>query len=160
MCLIRQAAVAFVSFAALLVGAGDPVIGQAAMSHDEQAIRQRITDLTRTAVDLRTADSIFFSGVLTRPFIRGQGKPEPTTRGQTVVAGSDRVETRVRRIEIAAGGDMAYEFSDGTIRRLVRGPDGREEPATLENSSLRVWRKIDGRWLVAAHFSAPHGDRR
>ena len=132
-------------------------LGAQAPGGDEAAIRAAIADVQRT--DLRTADSIFFSGVLKRPFVRGQGEPEPTTRGQTVVPGSDRVEVRVRRIEVAAAGDMAYEFSDGTIRRLVRTADGREAPATVENSILRVWRKVDGRWLIAAHFSAPHGDR-
>ena len=125
---------------------------------DEAAIRVAIAEVQRT--DLRTVDSIFFSGILKRPFVRGQSEPEPTTRGQTVVPGSDRVEVRVRRIEIAQAGDMAYEFSDGTVNRRVRTADGREEPATVENSILRVWRKVDGRWLIAAHFSAPHGDRR
>jgi ketosteroid isomerase-like protein len=126
-------------------------------SGDEAAIRAAIGELQRS--DLRTADSIFFSGGLKRPFVRGQSEPEPTTRARTVVPGSDRTETRVRRIEIAQAGDLAYEFSDGTGTRRMKRPDGSEEPATFENSTLRVWKKVDGRWLVAAHFAAPHGDR-
>jgi ketosteroid isomerase-like protein len=136
---------------------GVAALGAQSGGSDETAIRAAIAELPRA--DLETADSIFFSGALMRPFIRGQGKPEPSTRGQAVVPGSDRVETRVRRIEVAASGDMAFEFSDGTINRRVRAADGREQPATFENSTLRVWRKVDGRWLVAAHFSARHGDR-
>jgi len=132
-------------------------LGAQAPGDDEAAIRAAIAQLPAT--DLRTADSIFFSGALIRPVVRGQSTPQLTTRGRSVVPGSDRVETRVHRIEIAKSGDLAYEFSDGTITRRIKRPAGGEEPATLENSTLRVWKKVDGRWLVAAQFSAPHGDR-
>jgi hypothetical protein len=133
------------------------VPAQVAMSSDELAIRLAIVQLDRGDVDLRTDDSILFSGAYVRPVIRGESRVEPTARARSVVPGSSRTETRVQRIEIAASRDMAYEFSDGTVSRREKQPSGREQPSSFDNSTLRVWKKVDGRWLVAAHFSAPHG---
>jgi ketosteroid isomerase-like protein len=142
---------------ALTLAIAGPAVAQ--VSADEAAIRDAVAQLGKGGVDLRTRDQVFFSGSYVRPIVTGENEPELTTRGRRSVPGSDRVTWRVRRIEVASSGDLAYEFSDGTIARRVKRPDGTEEAATLENSALRVWKKVDGRWLVAVHFSAPHGDR-
>jgi ketosteroid isomerase-like protein len=125
---------------------------------DEAAIRAAI-ERVRAGEDLRTQDAIFFSGAYKRPIVRGESKPEPTARAQTIVTGSERTTIRVRRIEVASGGDMAYEFSDGTIARRQKRAGGADEEVVFENSILRVWKKVGGQWRLAAHFSAPHGDK-
>jgi ketosteroid isomerase-like protein len=144
-------AVAGVLLALTAAGAAQPSVGE------EAAIRAAIAELPRT--DLRTVDSVFFSGAYMRPFIRGQNESEPLTAlARTIVPGSTKNDIRIRRIDVASSGDMAYEFSDGTVTRRMKRPDRSEEPATFENSMLRVWKKVNGQWRVAAHFSAPHGD--
>ena len=48
-------------------------------------------------------------------------------------------------IEVAGGGDMAWEF--GVNRAVVAGPDGN----LLDMGKyVAVWKKIDGKWYVAA----------
>ena len=134
------------------------VLGAQSPGGDEAAIRAAIAELQRT--DLRTADSLFFSGAYVRPFVRGENEETLlTTRARMVVRGSTRNDLQVRRIEVASSGDLAYEFSDGTVSRRMKQSDGTEQPATFQNSTLRVWKKVNGQWRVAAHFSAPHGDR-
>jgi ketosteroid isomerase-like protein len=59
------------------------------------------------------------------------------------------------RLEIATGGDLAYEYS--TMRlSFVRTSD--KQKIEVEGAVLRVWRKTDGGWKIAAAFQRPHDD--
>jgi ketosteroid isomerase-like protein len=98
----------------------------------------------------QTADSILFTGGMKRPFVRGQGQPElkpgvAERKGASIV-------TKVRRVEVARSGDMAYEFSDVDATII----EGSGKSRTFQASLLRVWKKVDGKWQVAARFQAPH----
>jgi len=64
--------------------------------------------------------------------------------------GSEHRKTTPVRIEVAKSGDLAYEYSNGELSyesggKTLRGP----------TSILRVWKKEDGQWKVAAHFVRP-----
>ena len=47
---------------------------------------------------------------------------------------------------------MAYEFSDAEV--TVEQKSGQKN--SFMTSLLRVWKKVDGQWQVAAHFQRPH----
>jgi ketosteroid isomerase-like protein len=99
---------------------------------------------------------IVFTGALRRPRVRGEAPAEPIARvkGREFV----RAKTTIRRIEFGSSGDMAYVFSDSDVSYRIKGPDGQMQDQSFTNSALRVFRKIDGKWLQAAHFAAPHRD--
>jgi len=60
---------------------------------------------------------------------------------------------KVERLEVAASGDMAWEFSYGTVEYDVDETPSRH--VSFETGILRVWKKMDGEWKVAATFARP-----
>jgi hypothetical protein len=153
-CRMRKRASA-VSLSLGLVAFGGFVAGQTITLRDERAILQviRRQDLGDRE-NVFTEDRIFFSGAYKRPFV-GVDTGELITSPPYPV--SDRLDrfqrstTIPRRIEIAASGDLAYEFSDTEVRFEMT--DGRQ--LVMPNATLRVWRKRQGEWKVAAQFSFP-----
>lgn len=63
------------------------------------------------------------------------------------------MHTKVQRIEVASAGDMAYEYSLGTLEYDVDGSPVRH--VSFETGLLRVWKKAGGEWKVAAWFVRP-----
>jgi ketosteroid isomerase-like protein len=122
------------------------------ISADEKAIRDLIAADDSGKPRSLTADSIFWSGAYKRPSVRGQEKPEPMPglEGRA----STKQKTKVRRIEVSKSGDMAYEFSDAEVTVEDKSGQTRSFMASL----LRVWKKVDGQWQIAAHFQRPHED--
>lgn len=152
---MRKRAASAVSLSLVLVAFGGFVAGQTITLRDERAIRQviRQQDLGDRE-NVFTEDRIFFSGAYKRPFV-GPGTGEPIMGAPYPV--SDRLDrfqrstTMPRRIEIATSGDLAYEFSDTEVRFEMT--DGRQ--IVMPNATLRVWRKQQGEWKIAAQFSFP-----
>jgi hypothetical protein len=81
-------------------------------------------------------------------FIRYTDSGGPSER----VPGTQRNDTTPVKIEIAKSGDLAYEYSDGRLSFELKSG----EKVTLPQSRLRVWKKQNGQWKLAAGFSFPH----
>ena len=124
------------------------------ISAEEKAIRDQIALLDGGKPLAYTEDSIFWSGAYKRPVV-GQEKPVPTPVTENRV-GPTKPQTTVRRIDVSQSGDMAYEFSDAQITVHEKASDGKLKPVTFPTSLLRVWKKVNGQWRVAAQFSRRH----
>lgn len=128
-------------------------------SLDERAIREIISSIDsgqQRASTVSTKDSIFWSGAYQRPVV-GDETPVPVDDTAARVPSSQRSAKRtIRRIEISSAGDMAYEFSDVQLSWDMKTPNGVSRSETYDASNLRVWKKVDGKWLVAANASFPH----
>ena len=138
-----------VFFAASLL-AGNAVAQN--VSADEKAIRDLIAAADSGKPRSETADAIFWTGAYKRPIVGRQVKPELMPGVEDRAA--TRQKTKVRRIEVSKSGDMAYEFSDAEV--TVEQKSG--QTTTFMASLLRVWKKADGQWQIAAHFQRPHED--
>jgi ketosteroid isomerase-like protein len=117
---------------------------------EEAAIRALIASDARLS---HTEDEVFWSGAYKRPVV-GSEKPEPYPES---AAGKRRNQkntvTTIDRLEVAASGDMAWEFSHSTLEWDQEGdPSGHVSVAAAE---LRVWKKVGGEWKVAAFFARP-----
>jgi hypothetical protein len=123
---------------------------------DDKALRDLTEKLDTGAAVEETANGVVFTGALRRPRVRGEAPAEPIAR----VKGREFVQakTTIRRIEFASSGDMAYVFSDSDVTYRVKQPNGQTQDQSFTNSALRVFRKVDGKWLQAVHFAAPHRD--
>jgi hypothetical protein len=128
--------------------------GAQSRSTDEETIRSIIAKMDQGGSTLMTADHIFWSNAFKRPTIGNErGEEVPGDRAMSErVPGSARHKTTVVRIEIAGSGDLAYEFSNSELSFDLK--DGRH--LSFPNSALRVWKKEQGTWKVAAQFSRPH----
>jgi hypothetical protein len=137
-------------------------------SADERAIRDLITRYDRGESVARTADDILWTPDFARPVIGRQRGGflvyvEPFTPDQVAAAreaaaasprvpGSRRRVTMPVRIEIAQSGDLAYEFSNSDLIFDLKS-GGRD---VTTSSVLRVWKKEQGQWKIAALFARPH----
>ena len=131
-----------------------------AQSADEQAIRALIAAFDAGKPLPHTDDAVQWSGAYKKPSTRTVPAEEiPSGRGPADrVPGSQRNHTTPLRIEIAKSGDLAYEYSDGQLSFELKSG----QKMTLQQSILRVWRKEQGQWKLAAGFTFPHwqeGDR-
>ncbi len=70
----------------------------------------------------------------------------PSLRRRT----NSKVVRTVQRLEVAASGDMAWEFSYSTLEY-----DKDSRHISFDTGILRVWKKVDGNWSVAASFMRP-----
>jgi ketosteroid isomerase-like protein len=95
---------------------------------------------------------IFWSGAYKRPTI-GAEKREEMPGAEISKRRNEKITTDVQRIEVAASGDLAYEFSYGTVDYDPSGPAQRH--VAFRTGLLRVWKKVDGDWKVAAVFVRP-----
>jgi ketosteroid isomerase-like protein len=137
-------------------------------SADERAIRDLITRYDRGESVARIADDILWTPDFSRPVIgRQRGgflvSVDPFTPDQVAAAraaaaasprvpGSRRRVTTPVRIEIAQSGDLAYEFSNSDLSFDLK-TGGRD---VTTSSVLRVWKKEEGQWKIAALFARPH----
>lgn len=114
---------------------------------DEAAIRAAITEGKMPHTD----DLIFWSGPYKRPFVGSEKgelfSPDAGIRKNQVH------KFDIQRIEVSASGDLAYEFSYGTVEYDLDGP--RMRHVAVKNAVLRVWKKVNGEWKIAAEFARP-----
>ena len=132
----------------LLLLLGVPSLQAADSKTDEAAIRAAIARGHVKATD----DEIVWSGAYERPFVRpNKGAEIP---GSTLSKRSNEKQTTdVQRIEVAASGDLAYEFSYGNLEFDLPGPP--PQHVAFKVGLLRVWKKVNGDWNVAAAFARP-----
>jgi ketosteroid isomerase-like protein len=125
-----------------------------APSADERQIRDLIERYGKGESIPRTADVIFWSGAFKRPIVGSERGEEISSDRQPSarIPGSERNKTTPVRIEIAKSGDLAYEFSHSTLSFDLKS-GGKE---SFPTSVLRVWKKEDGQWKIAAMFARPH----
>jgi ketosteroid isomerase-like protein len=71
------------------------------------------------------------------------------------VPGSTMDKITPVRIEVAKSGDLAYEFSNSDLSYQLKSG----QKVNTKTSTLRVWRKENDVWKVAAHFARPHADQ-
>jgi ketosteroid isomerase-like protein len=127
---------------AILVGQSSKVDLKA----DEAAIRALIA---RGGNPPHTTDIVMWTGVLKRPRMGSepaQMYPDAGVERRT----NQKTSYRVQRLEVAASGDMAWEFSYGTLEY-----DKDSRHVSFDTGGLRVWKKVDGKWSVAANFMRP-----
>jgi ketosteroid isomerase-like protein len=129
---------------------------QSAMSADEQAIRDIIAKGDAGERIEETSNAILFTGAFMRPVVRGEAPAELRPEVKNRVPGTQRATSTIRRIEVSASGDMAYIFSDASVTGQTKAPDGQVGQESFSNSSLRVFRKVNGKWLQAAALAGPH----
>jgi ketosteroid isomerase-like protein len=136
----------------LVLGIGKQVSLQA-QKVDVRAEEAAIRDIISKQAQLpNTDDSIFWSGAYPRPSI-GQEKVKPFNEIAMQQRRNQKSEVQVVRLEVAGAGDMAYEFSNFTLSWEIANT---KEHTQFTGSALRVWKKVDGKWQVAASFLRPH----
>ena len=115
---------------------------------EESAIRAIIAKGAPPSTD----NAIRWSGATPRPAIApDRGTPYPEAQVEKRKNTKQTVE--VQRIEVAAAGDMAYEFSYGHLEYDVDVTPPRH--ASFGQGILRVWKKDHGEWETAAIFVRP-----
>ena len=135
-----------------------------AQSADERTIRDLIARYDRGESVAQAGDMIYWTGPFKRPTVGSEERdPLPPELQPTAarspgapserVPGSRRRVTTPIRIEIADSGDLAYEFSHS---ELVFDLENGDQEAAIPASVLRVWKKGDGEWSIAALFAHPH----
>jgi hypothetical protein len=95
--------------------------------------------------------NVRWSGAYKRP-VQSPDKGELFKEDSIQKRKNQKSSTKVERIEVAAAGDMAWEFSTGTLEFDL---EGSSEHLKFETGTLRVWKKEDGQWKVAASFIRP-----
>src|SRR5262249_45893930 len=123
-------------------------------SADEEAIREAIAEINVGRPASRTTDTVFWSGAYVEPFVRGE---QPQTRPVSSAGGcnptNQHTAVTVLHPRVSASGDVAYEYS--TFQTSWDRKDNGQHFA-LEGGLLRVWHKMDGKWLIAASFQHPY----
>jgi hypothetical protein len=151
---IRTLAIAVLASIAISAEAQSP-------SADERAIRDLIARYDKGEAVAHTDDRILFGGEDRRPVVGSQRREPvpadvrpaaPVPGSPERVQGSRRRLTTPVRIDIAKSGELAYEFSNSELIFDLKNGD-RE---TIRSSVLRVWKKDDGQWKIAALFARPH----
>ena len=121
---------------------------------DEAQIRALIAQRNDGKPVPMLPDRIAWLGAFQKPIV-GDDAPVLRTheRGlENRVPNTQKNTTTIRRIVISEAGDMAYEFSDGTIDFDLKDGTHISSP----NSTLRVWQKQAGQWKIAAMFTLTH----
>ena len=100
-----------------------------------------------------TEDRIVWSGATKRPSVgsqRGEAFPEAKLDKRQ----NQKTVWKVERLEVAASGDMAWEFSYGKLEYDLDESPSRH--VSIDNAALRVWKKMGGQWKVeASSFQRP-----
>jgi len=135
----------------LLLALGVSSLQAADSKTDEAAIRAAIASEHTQYTD----DAIFWSGAFKRPFVRPE-KGEEFPGEEISKRSNEKNTTDVQRIEVAASGDLAYEFSYGTVEYDLAGPT--PQHVAFKIALLRAWKKVNGEWKVAALFARPLDD--
>ena len=121
---------------------------------DEEQIRALIAQRDAGTRLPTTPDRVLWMASFQKPIV---GNETPTLRThergiENRVPNSEKAHTDVQRIVVSQSGDLAYEYSNGTIAFDLL--DGRH--ISSPNSTLRVWQKQDGQWKQAAAFTITH----
>jgi ketosteroid isomerase-like protein len=116
------------------------------LNADEAAIRAAITEGKMPHTD----DWIFWSGAYKRPFV---GSEKGELFSPDAIRKNQVHKLDIQRIEVSASGDLAYEFSYGATEYDLDGPPMRH--VAFKNAILRVWKKVNGEWKIAAEFARP-----
>ncbi|MGA7412237.1 MAG: nuclear transport factor 2 family protein [Bryobacteraceae bacterium] len=141
----------FIGFCLAVCAAPAMLVAQDAkvnLKADEAAIRAVIASGKTPYTD----DSVFWTGAYKRPAV-GKETPEPFPETKAVKRKNQVNTTKVERLEIAASGDLAWEFS-----YVHTEYDSDETPTshkTFDAGMLRVWKKVNGEWKAAAVFGRP-----
>ena len=124
------------------------VFAFASQTADEAVIRFLIARATPSHPVQYADDSIFVSEAYPRPLIGAKALDQAVKEENT---NGVKLQVMVYRLEISKAGDMAYEFSSFhySVER-----DGKLD--SFDGSLLRVWKKVDERWRVAASFARPN----
>jgi len=121
---------------------------------DEAAIRALVAQRDGGGPIPSTTDRVLWQGSFQKPIV-GQETPTLRTHDRGIenrVPNTTKNTTTVRRIVIAESGDLAYEYSDGTLGFDLKDGTHISSPT----STLRVWQKQDGQWKMAASFTLTH----
>lgn len=116
---------------------------------DEAAIRAAAVSKHAKGTD----DAIFWSGAFKRPFVlpnKGETFPKDDFSKRT----NEKTSIDIQRIEVAASGDLAYEFSLGSTEFDIIATTPPKHEA-FKFGLLRVWKKVNGEWRIAALFARP-----
>lgn len=144
-------------WAALLTNAqAQNALIPASNTTDEAMIRDLVArhDKDGQAIPF-TKNCIVATGAYPKPIIGGNMGEADRQKSEQMQM--ERVnfatKTNIERLAIAQAGDMAYEFSRGSLSwdrpDLVH--------ISFDVSYLRVWRKVEGNWQVDAMFVRPDG---
>lgn len=125
-----------------------PSLQAADLKTEEAAIRAAITSGQAKATD----DEIVWTGAYERPFVR-PNKGVEVPGSDLSKRSNEKHTTDVQRIEVAASGDLAYEFSYSTLEYDLPGPPPHH--VAFKTGLLRVWKKVNGDWNLAAVFARP-----
>jgi ketosteroid isomerase-like protein len=127
----------------------------AAEKTDDQTIRQLVQqENDGNRVIKYTDDSIFVSGAFPRPIIgRKQfDAMKPRREEMKKARPNEKMKSDIQRLVISQSGDLAYEYGDFNVSF-----DSKNKKRTgFSGSYLRVWRKVNGEWLVDAFFARPN----
>jgi ketosteroid isomerase-like protein len=99
-----------------------------------------------------TNDAVFWSGALKRPVI-GHQKGDEFPGHELSKRSNMKFQTDIQRIDVAASGDLAYEFSYETLEFDQAGSPPKH--IAFKTGLLRVWKKVNGDWKIAAVFVRP-----
>jgi ketosteroid isomerase-like protein len=101
-----------------------------------------------------TEDAVFWSGAYSRPIVgRDTANVKPHPDAHIGQRRNIKSTNEIVRLEVAAAGDMAYEFSNFTLSYDVADT---QQHVSFPGSILRVWKKVNGQWRVVAAFARPH----
>ena len=126
--------------------------GQDTKKADTKAEEASVRALIAAGNSPHTDDSVFWTGAYKRPVV-GKERPEPFPDSNLGKRKNQVNTTKVERLEFAASGDMAWEFS-----YVHTEYDSDEPPAghmSFDAGMLRVWKKVNGEWKAAAIFARP-----
>ncbi|ERR1700721_2884283 len=126
-----------------------PPLHAADSKTDEAAIRAAIA----SGHAKHTDDEILWTGIYERPFVLPNEGVEAPSMERSKRSNEKITTDDVQRVEVAASGDLAYEFSYGTVEFDWPGSPPRH--VAFKTGLLRVWKKEGGDWKVAAFFIRP-----
>jgi ketosteroid isomerase-like protein len=119
---------------------------------DEQIIRDLIAQENEGKHVIKLTDNpIFVSGAYPRPIVgkaANEGRSTPAARGRQ----NFTQKTRIERLTVSRGGDMAYEFGYADLAWDTKD----DKHQAFEASYLRTWRKVDGQWKSDVFFARPN----
>ena len=145
---MRQVILVIVSFIVLASVAACTQTPKVDKRADEAAIRKlAMADEPKT-----TDDEIFWSGAYPRPMVKGKGEIAPFPELRTEQRRNEKTTWEIVRLDVAEGGDMAYEFANATLSYDMADT---KENVSFPTSALGVWKKVNGEWRRAAWFQRP-----
>ncbi len=142
------------TFAAVLIVAGSRVVTAqttAALAlSDEQVLRDLVRQENEDKKMIKfTEDCIFVTGAYPRPLI---GRAAHEQARSHLRISNRSIKDEIVRLVVSQSADMAEEF--GNFEMSYDEPN--KKHISFNGSYLRIWRKINGEWLVDAFFARPN----